>query len=54
MTGSKLEQELRLTEPMVLCGILKWCWGRLPGGVVTWEVYELFRVGELGRAHTLY
>ncbi|KAF8456327.1 hypothetical protein BGX38DRAFT_1087349 [Terfezia claveryi] len=46
MTGPKLEQELRLTEPMVLCGILKWCWGRLPGGVVTWEVYELFRVGE--------
>lgn len=39
-------QELRLTEPMVLCSVLKWCWSRLPGGVVTWEAYELFKVGE--------
>ncbi|KAF8469571.1 hypothetical protein BDZ91DRAFT_655304 [Kalaharituber pfeilii] len=46
LTGPALEQELRLTEPMVLCSIMKWCWGRLPGGVVTWEVYELFRTGE--------
>lgn len=50
MTGPELEQELRLTDPMVLCGILKWCWSRLPGGVVTWEVYELFRVGETGKS----
>lgn len=28
---------------------MKWCWSRLPGGVVTWEAYELFRVGEQGR-----
>lgn len=27
---------------------MKWCWSRLPGGVVTWEGYELFRVGERG------
>lgn len=27
---------------------MKWCWARLPGGVVTWEVYEGFRVGEKG------
>ena len=27
---------------------MKWCWARLPGGVVTWEVYEGFRVGERG------
>lgn len=27
---------------------MKWCWSRLPGGVVTWEAYELFRVGEQG------
>ncbi|TAQ91646.1 hypothetical protein B7494_g40 [Chlorociboria aeruginascens] len=44
--GEALAQELRLTEPMVLCSVLKWCWGRLPGGVVSWEAYELFRVGE--------
>jgi hypothetical protein len=27
---------------------MKWCWSRLPGGVVTWEGYELFKVGERG------
>lgn len=25
---------------------MKWCWGRLAGGVVTWDAYELFKVGE--------
>ncbi|KAF2742636.1 hypothetical protein M011DRAFT_472098 [Sporormia fimetaria CBS 119925] len=45
-TGEGLQQELRLTEPLVLCSILKWCWSRLPGGVVTWDAYELFRIGE--------
>ncbi|CAI7577873.1 unnamed protein product [Penicillium glandicola] len=44
--GDALSQELRLTEPMVLCGVMKWCWSRLPGGVVTWEAYETFRMGE--------
>ncbi|EEH48105.1 uncharacterized protein PADG_04189 [Paracoccidioides brasiliensis Pb18] len=46
LRGKHLSQELRLTEPMVLCSIMKWCWSRLPGGVVTWEAYELFKVGE--------
>ena len=27
---------------------MKWCWSRLPGGVVTWEAYELFKMGEQG------
>lgn len=40
-------QELRMFEPMVLAGIVKWCWSRLSGGVVSWDVYELFKVGEL-------
>lgn len=44
--GEGLHQELRLTEPMVLCSIMKWCWSRLPGGVVTWDAYELFKIGE--------
>ena len=48
LKGETLLQELRLTEPMVLCSVLKWCWSRLPGGVVTWEAYELFKVGEQG------
>lgn len=46
LQGYALTQELRLTEPMVLCSVLKWCWSRLPGGVVRWEAYELFRQGE--------
>lgn len=29
---------------------MKWCWSRLPGGIVTWEAYELFKVGEQGMA----
>lgn len=48
MSGDELAHELRLTDPMVLCSVLKWCWCRLPGGVVTWEAYELFKVGEQG------
>ncbi|KAK4984382.1 hypothetical protein LTR50_006637 [Elasticomyces elasticus] len=44
--GTSLQQELRLTDPIVLCSIIKWCWSRMPGGVVTWNVYEMFTVGE--------
>ncbi|KAK8064809.1 morphogenesis-related protein MSB1 [Apiospora phragmitis] len=44
--GDYLVQELRMTEPMVISGVLKWCWSRLQGGVVGWDAYELFKVGE--------
>ncbi|KAK8103824.1 uncharacterized protein PG998_010857 [Apiospora kogelbergensis] len=44
--GDFLVQELRMTEPMVISGVLKWCWSRLQGGVVGWDAYELFKVGE--------
>ena len=44
--GAGLQQELRLTEPIVLCTILKWCWSRIAGGVVTWPVYDGFQIGE--------
>jgi len=44
--GDSLAQELRLAEPLTLCSILKWCWSRLSGGIVTWDAYELFRIGE--------
>lgn len=33
---------------------MKWCWARLPGGVVTWEGYQGFRVGEKGEPAVLY
>jgi hypothetical protein len=45
--GESLQQELRLTESHVLCSVLKWCWSRLPGGVVSWPVYEAFKIGEI-------
>ncbi|KAK3716699.1 multicopy suppressor of a budding defect [Vermiconidia calcicola] len=44
--GSNLRQELRLTEPVVLCSIIKWCWSRMPDGVVSWPIYEGFQIGE--------
>ncbi|KAI1323524.1 DUF1708-domain-containing protein [Xylariaceae sp. FL0255] len=46
MQGEALAQELRMTEPMVIAGVLKWCWSRIPGGLVGWDAYELFKVGE--------
>lgn len=54
--GDDLAQELRLAEPMVLCSVIKWCWSRLPGGVVTWDAYELFKIGEQdsGLAHDAF
>ncbi|KAM3419920.1 hypothetical protein BST61_g3240 [Cercospora zeina] len=44
--GDSLKQELRLTDALVLCSIIKWCWSRMPSGVVSWPVYEGFRIGE--------
>ncbi|KAK4197871.1 hypothetical protein QBC40DRAFT_298978 [Triangularia verruculosa] len=46
LRGEALAQELRMTEPMVISGVVKWCWSRLPGGVVGWDSYELFSLGE--------
>ncbi|KAI6783077.1 Morphogenesis-related protein-like protein [Emericellopsis cladophorae] len=44
--GEALLQEIRIAEPMVLSGVVKWCWSRMQGGVVGWDAYELFKVGE--------
>ncbi|KAI0799484.1 hypothetical protein GGR55DRAFT_692667 [Xylaria sp. FL0064] len=44
--GEALDQELRMTEPMVISDVLKWCWSRISGGLVGWDAYELFKVGE--------
>jgi len=45
-----LTQELRLTEVLVIAGILRWVWSRLEGGIVGWEVYDLFAKAESGTA----
>ncbi|OAA81679.1 hypothetical protein LEL_01224 [Akanthomyces lecanii RCEF 1005] len=47
LQGERLQQEVRIAEPMVLASVLKWCWSRLQGGVVSWDAYELFKIGEL-------
>lgn len=47
LRGEQLLQELRMTEPMVVSGVAKWCWSRLQGGIVGWDAYELFKVGEI-------
>ncbi|KAH6609280.1 hypothetical protein Trco_002626 [Trichoderma cornu-damae] len=44
--GEALLQELRMAEPMVISGVVKWCWSRLRGGLIGWDTYELFKVGE--------
>ncbi|CAN8100874.1 unnamed protein product [Discula destructiva] len=46
LRGEVLAQELRMAEPMVVAGVIKWCWSRLQNGVVGWDAYELFKVGE--------
>ncbi|KJR80648.1 morphogenesis protein (Msb1) [Sporothrix schenckii 1099-18] len=46
LSGELLLQELRMTEPMVISGVVKWCWSRLQGGIVGWDAYELFKIGE--------
>jgi hypothetical protein len=46
--GTALAQELRLTDVLVLSGVLRWIWTRLEGGVVGWESYELFAQAERG------
>lgn len=46
--GLALTQELRLTDVLVLAGILRWIWTRLEGGIVGWESYELFVKAEKG------
>ncbi|KAF5024176.1 hypothetical protein F66182_3765 [Fusarium sp. NRRL 66182] len=47
LRGEQLTQELRMTEPMVVSGVAKWCWSRIQGGIVGWDAYELFKVGEI-------
>jgi hypothetical protein len=46
--GGELAQELRLTDVLVLAGVLRWIWTRLEGGIVGWESYELFAKAEQG------
>jgi len=48
LDGAELIQELRLTDVLVIAGVLRWVWARLDGGIVGWESYELFAKAEQG------
>ena len=48
LRGRALSQELRLTDVLVISGVLRWVWTRLDGGVVGWESYDLFAKAERG------
>lgn len=48
LRGRALSQELRLTDVLVIAGVLRWVWTRLDGGVVGWESYDLFAKAERG------
>jgi hypothetical protein len=49
-----LTQELRLTDVLVIAGILRWVWSRLEGGIVGWEIYDLFAKAERGTKRVLF
>lgn len=46
LTGDALRGILAVADIYTLCGVLKWCWARLPGGVITWKVYEKYKSDE--------
>lgn len=37
---------LRKTDVYTVAGVLKWCWSRLQGGVVTWATYNKYKEAE--------
>lgn len=46
LTGAALLRVVRLVDVYTLAGVLKWCWARLPGGVVTWKTYNRYKADE--------
>lgn len=46
VTGNALDSILNKADVYTLAGVLKWCWARLPGGVITWKFYERFKEEE--------
>ncbi|KAH7163374.1 hypothetical protein B0J13DRAFT_35417 [Dactylonectria estremocensis] len=45
-SAEDLPPKLRVMEVPVISTILRWCWARIPGGLVGWEAYDLFKVGK--------
>lgn len=53
LSGESLLRVIRLVDVYTIAGILKWCWTRLNGGVVTWKVYNLFKEKEKQSSYKL-
>jgi len=53
LSGESLLRVIRLADVYTIAGILKWCWTRLNGGVVTWKVYNLFKEQERKSSYKL-
>ncbi|KAK9239079.1 hypothetical protein V1525DRAFT_62260 [Lipomyces kononenkoae] len=43
---SEIQREVKIADVFVIASALKWIWARIPDGIVTWDVYELFKAGE--------
>ncbi|KAK9321476.1 hypothetical protein V1517DRAFT_171355 [Lipomyces orientalis] len=56
LNSAEMQREIKLSDVFVLMSALKWVWARIPGGLVTWDVYELFKAGEedAGRAQNAF
>ncbi|KAK9356921.1 hypothetical protein V1523DRAFT_422816 [Lipomyces doorenjongii] len=56
LVSSEIQREIKLSDIFVIVSALKWVWARIPGGIVTWDVYELFKAGEedAGRAQNAF
>lgn len=46
ISGDALLRLVRNQDPYTLAGALKWCWCRIPGGIVTWKAYNKFKQEE--------
>lgn len=53
LSGESLLRVIRLADVYTIAGILKWCWTRLNGGIVTWKVYNLFKEQERKSSYKL-
>ncbi|KAK9466578.1 hypothetical protein V1512DRAFT_247790 [Lipomyces arxii] len=46
LEDADIVREVKFSDVLVLVSVLKWVWARIPGGVVSWDVYDLFKAGE--------
>lgn len=49
-----MQHQVQYENIFVLVSAIKWVWARLPGGVVKWEIYEVFKAAEEGTYFAFY